>query len=217
MAGTAGMLWLGAALGAAQFRGLYVAGAFVPLVAGPVFDRPSRCCARPRRRRAAASPPWALAWPVRQALASLAGVPQLLAGNGRGVRGEHAAWRGCSDRRAIAALDALPPGIVLARSISAEPAACTAHIPSWRRPTTGRCGPRRRIAAFRDEKDLANVAARVGADYIVACAPPAKPGEARSVADRLGRGEITPPGLEPIPVPDTPYRVWRLSSGPAKG
>lgn len=219
MAGTAGMLWLGAALGAAQFRGLYVAGAFVPLVAGPVFDRAVALLrapeAPPRRRLAALALSLALCgklWLL------LAGVPQLLAGNGKAFEAEHAAWRGCSDRRAIAALDALPPGIVLAEidlgpSLLLHSRHSVVAAP-YHRALPGLAAA---IAAFRDENDLANVAARVGADYIMACAPPPKPGEARSVADRLGRGEITPPGLEPIPVPDTPYRVWRLSSGPAKG
>ena len=46
----------------------------------------------------------------------------------------------------------------------------------------------------------------------MACAPPPKPGETPNVAVRLGRGEIAPPGLEPVPVQDTPLRVWRLRS-----
>ncbi len=219
MAGTAGMLWLGAALGAAQFRGLYVAGAFVPLVAGPVLDRAVALLRAPeattRRRIAALALSLSLCGKVWLLLAT---APQVLAGNGKAFETEHAAWRSCSDRRAIAALDALPPGLVLAEIDLGPSLLLHSHhsvvAAPYHRALPGLAAS---IEAFRDEYALATVAARMGADYIVACSLPAKPGEGLSVADRLGRGEIAPPGLEPVPVPDTPYRVWRLASGPARG
>ncbi len=214
MAGTAGMLWLGAALGAAQFRGLYVAGAFVPLVAGPVL-RPRRRAAA-RARGAAAPPPRRPGpepGPVRQALASPRRGAAVLAGNGKAFEAEHAAWRSCSDRRAIAALDALPPGIVLAEIDLGPSLLLHSHhsvvAAPYHRALPGLAAA---IEAFRDENDLATVAARVGADYIVACAPPAKPGE-RAASRTVSGAANHPARAGAIPVPDTPYRVWRPLPG----
>ncbi len=219
MAGAAGALGLGVAIGMVQFRGLYVAGAFVPVVAGPVLDRAVALlrapAATPRRRIAALALSLSLCgklWLL------VAGIPQALAGSEKAFEAEHAAWRSCSDRRAIAALDALPPGLILAEIDLGPSLLLHSHhsvvAAPYHRALPGLSAS---IEAFRDENALATVAARVGADYIVACASPAKPGESANAADRLGRGGITPPGLEPVPVPDTPYRVWRRASGPARG
>lgn len=219
MAGAAGALGLGVAIGTAQFRGLYVAGAFVPVVAGPVLDRAVALLrvpeATPRRRLAALALSLALCGKV---WLLVAGIPQALTGTEKAFEAEHAAWRRCSDRQAIAALDVLPPGLILAEIDLGPNLLLHSHhavvAAPYHRALPGLAAS---IEAFRDENALARVAARVGADYIVACAPPAKPGEAPSVVARLGQGAITPPGLEPVPVPDTPFRVWRLSAGAAKG
>ncbi|MFH6785649.1 MULTISPECIES: hypothetical protein [Methylobacterium] len=216
MAATAGALGLGAVLGATQFRGLYVAGAFVPLVAGPVLDRAVALLrvpeAGPRRRLAALTLSLALCGKLWVLLASL---PQAFAGAGTTFAAEHAAWRSCSDRRSIAALDVLPPGLILAEIDLGPGLLLHGHhsvvAAPYHRALPGLAAS---LEAFRDEAATAAVARRVGADYIVACAPPATAGEAPSLAARLGRGEVLPPGLEPVPVQDSPLRVWRVRPAP---
>ncbi|TNC10477.1 hypothetical protein FF100_22700 [Methylobacterium terricola] len=223
MAATAGALWLGTALGATQFRGLYVAGAFVPLVAGPVLDRAVALLrlpeAGPRRRLAMLALSLALCGKLWILLAS---VPQAFsgpAGSGAAFEAEHAAWRDCSERRAIAALDALPPGLILAEIDLGPDLLLHSHhsvvAAPYHRALPGLAAA---LEAFRDEAATAAVARRVGADYIVACVPPAKageaPGPAPSTGLRFGRGEGPPPGLEPVPVRETPLRVWRVRPAP---
>ncbi|SFV07591.1 hypothetical protein SAMN02799631_04585 [Methylobacterium sp. 174MFSha1.1] len=218
MAATAGALWLGLAFGVPQVRGLYVAAAFVPLVAGPLLDRAVALLRTPgataSRQVAALAISLALCGKVWLLLASLLPAP---AGPDKAMEAERAAWQDCGDAKAVAALDVLPPGLILAR-IDLGPALLlhghhTVVAAPYHRALPGLVAA---LEAFHDANSLAAVAARVGADYIVACATPADPG-APSVADRIGRGEITPPGLEPVPVPDTPLRVWRLAAGAAKG
>lgn len=216
MAATAGALGLGTALGALQFRGLYVAGAFVPLVAGPVLDWAVALLrapeTTPRRRLAFLALSLALCGKVWLLLAA---VPQAVAGTKPAFSAEHAAWQGCGARRSIAALDALPPGLILAEIDLGPNLLLHSHhavvAAPYHRALPGLAAS---IEAFRDERDTAAVARRVGADYVVACAPPAEPGAAATVADRLGRGEIVPPGLEPVPVQDTPLKVWRVRPAP---
>ncbi|MGX7706146.1 hypothetical protein [Methylobacterium sp. Gmos1] len=218
MAAVAGALWLGLALGVPQVRGLYVAAAFVPLVAGPVFDRAVALLRVPGatapRQVAAVAVSLALCSKVWLLVVSLLpGLP----GPDKAMEAERTAWQECGAPRAIAALDVLPPGLVLARIDLGPALLLHGHhavvAAPYHRALPGLVAA---LDAFRDVNALAPVAARVGADYIVACTTPADP-EASSVADRIGRGEITPPGLEPVPVPDTPLRVWRLAAGAAGG
>ncbi|WP_238191663.1 hypothetical protein [Methylobacterium frigidaeris] len=219
MAATAAVLWLGLALGVPQLRGLYVAGAFVPLVAGPVFDRAVALLrvpeAAPLRRAAALALSLALCGKVWLLVAS---IWPASAGADTALAAERAAWQSCGDPRAVAALDVLPQGLILARIDLGPSLLLHGHhavvAAPYHRALPGLAAS---LDAFRDASALPQVAARVRADYIVACATPAEPGEAPSVADRIGRGEITPPGLEPIPVPDTPLRVWRLAAGAVRG
>ncbi|UHC18035.1 hypothetical protein LRS73_09410 [Methylobacterium currus] len=214
MAAAAGALWLGLALGVPQVRGLYLAAAFVPLVAGPVLDRAVALLrvpgAAPRRQVGALALGLSLCGKVWLVVASL--LPA--AGTDTALTAERAAWQSCGARRSVAALDVLPPGLVLARIDLGPALLLHGHhavvAAPYHRALPGLVAA---LEAFRDEATLAQVAARVGADYIVACTTPAAPGEAPSFADRLGRGEITPPGLEPIPVPDTPLRLWRPAAG----
>jgi hypothetical protein len=217
MAATAGALWLGLALGLPQVRGLYVAAAFVPLVAGPVFDRAVTLLRVPGatapRQVAALAVSLALCGKVWLLLVSLLpGLP----GPDKAMEAERAAWQNCGDTQAVAALDVLPPGLVLARIDLGPALLLHGHhavvAAPYHRALPGLAAA---LEAFRDPNALAAVAARVRADYIVACATPADP-EVSSVADRIGRGEIIPPGLEPIPVPGTPLRVWRLAAGAAR-
>ncbi|WP_197514221.1 hypothetical protein [Methylobacterium platani] len=217
MAAAAASLWLGLVLGLPQFRGLYVAGAFVPLVGGPALDRAVALlrvpAAGPRRRLAALALSLALCGKVWLLLAA---VPEAIAGTDKPFAADHAAWQGCGARRAVAALDALPRGRILAEIDLGPNLLLHGHhavvAAPYHRALPGLVAS---LEAFRDAHATADVARRVGADYIVACAPPAEPGEVPNVAVRLGRGEITPPGLEPVPVQDTPLRVWRLSAGAA--
>ncbi|KMO41952.1 hypothetical protein VQ02_04585 [Methylobacterium variabile] len=216
MAIAAGALWLGLALGAPQFRGLYVAGAFLPLVAGPLLDRAVALLrapeATPRLRIAALVLSLALCGKVWLIAAT---APQRLAGTANALEAEHAAWQDCGARRSIAALDVLPPGLILAGIDLGPSLLLHSHhavvAAPYHRALPGLAAS---IEGFRDATALPAVAARVQADYIVACAAPARPGETPTVADRLGRGEIIPPGLEPVPVPGTPLRVWRLRPAP---
>ncbi|MGE7416982.1 hypothetical protein [Methylobacterium tarhaniae] len=216
MAAAAGALWLGVFLGTAQFRGLYVAGAFVPLVAGPVLDRAAALLRVPEagsgRRVAALALSLALCGKVWLFAAS---VPQALAGRDKTFEAGHAAWQDCSARRAVAALDVLPPGLILAAIDLGPSLLLHSHhavvAAPYHRALPGLAAS---IEAFKDAEALPKVAARVGADYIVACASPAEAGEATSLAERLARGATTPPGLEPVPVQDTPLRVWRLRPAP---
>ncbi len=216
MAVAAGALWLGVALGVPQFRGLYVAGAFVPLVAGPVLDRAVTLLRDPRatsrRRLAAIGLGLALCGKVWLLVAS---VPQAFAKTETAFAAEHAAWQECGARRSIAALDALAPGVILAEIDLGPNLLLHSHhsvvAAPYHRALPGLVAS---LEGFRDLDALPRVAARAGADYIVACAPPSTPGETPNVAVRLGRGEVTPPGLEPVPVRDTPLRVWRLRPAP---
>ncbi|MET7247956.1 hypothetical protein ABZT49_31850, partial [Methylobacterium sp. EM32] len=218
MAATAGALWLGLALGVPQVRGLYVAAAFVPLVAGPLLDRAVALLRAPGatapRQVAALALSLALCGKAWLLLASL--LPAL-AEPDKAMEAERAAWQTCGDAKAIAALDVLPPGLILARIDLGPALLLHGHhavvAAPYHRALPGLVAA---LEAFRDADALAAVAARVRADYIVACATPADPAVS-SVADRIGRGEIIPPGLEPIPVPDTPLRVWRLAAGAARG
>ncbi|TGD94251.1 hypothetical protein [Methylobacterium nonmethylotrophicum] len=212
----AGVLWLGLALGAVQFRGLYVAGAFVPLVAGPVFDRAVALLrapeASPRRRLGALALSLALCGKVWLLAAAL---PQALAGTDKTLEADHAAWQGCGAKQAVAALDVLPPGLILAEIDLGPNLLLHSHhavvAAPYHRALPGLSAA---LEAFQEAAALPRVAARVGADYIVACAAPAKPDEVPTFAARLGRGEVAPPGLEPVPVQGTPLRVWRLRPAP---
>lgn len=218
MAAAAGALWLGLALGVPQVRGLYVAAAFVPLVAGPVFDRAVALLRVPGatapRQVAALAVSLALCGKVWLLVMSL--LPALSAPD-TALEAERAAWQSCGAADAVAALDVLPPGLVLARIDLGPALLLHGHhavvAAPYHRALPGLVAA---LEAFRDANALATLAARVRADYIVACTTPAG-SEASSVADRIGRGEITPPGLEPVPVPDTPLRVWRLAAGAARG
>ncbi len=145
----------------------------------------------------------------------VASVPQAFGNTEKAFATEHAAWQECGARRSIAALDALPPGVILAEIDLGPSLLLHSHhsvvAAPYHRALPGLVAS---LEGFRDLEALPRVAARAGADYIVACAPPEKPGETPSVAVRLGRGEVSPPGLEPVPVRDTPLRVWRLRPAP---
>ncbi len=205
-------LWPGVVLGFFQLRGIYVAVAFVPLVAGPVIDR--ALAAAPSLRGARLWGAFALSagligscW---TGLALLAGALTPTAGNGRDPAGAV----NCHADAAVAPLAALPPGTVLA-SIFLGPSILlrTPHSvvgAPYHRAIPGLSAVIEGLGGT--EADLLRQVRAHEVRYLATC--PTRPGDdlqaEPAFATRLTRGEVTVPWLEPVELPGSALRVWRV-------
>ncbi|MFE1600706.1 hypothetical protein [Methylobacterium sp. ID0610] len=206
----AGALWLGAGLGLMQFRGLYVASGFVALAGGAVLDRGLSLLREPG------------AAPLARAAMLAAGIgligklwfvgaaaPSLLATAEAAPRSD--AGPSCTSRPAMAGLGRLPAGTVLA-PIDLGPFLLL-HTPHavvaapYHRALAGLSAA---IAGFQDEASLRRVAGAWQVSYIAVCPPPEGADGGAPLVGDLARGRVVPPWLEPVPMPDSPLRVWRL-------
>jgi hypothetical protein len=205
-------LWPGLLLGIVQFRGLYIASGFIPLVAGAVIDHALTRLAAPGSgiRR------WGLAalsgglvsalWMVPVALAALLAPASRTAPDPAGAIA-------CQGEAAVRPLAALAPGTVLA-PIFLGPSILlrTPHrivaapyhraIPGLTAAIVGLGGT---------EADLDRSLDGFGVDYLVAC--PSRPAEnlqaEPAFATRLARDEVRSDRLEPVDLPG-PLKVWRV-------
>ncbi|MCJ2125674.1 hypothetical protein [Methylobacterium sp. J-077] len=205
-------LWPGLFLGLFQFRGLYIASGFVPLVAGPVLDRALNLAAAPEtglRRWGSVALGGCLVstlWLAPTALAEWLSSSSRTAPDPAGVIA-------CQGDAAVRPLAALPAGTVLApiflgpSILLRTPHAIVAApyhraIPGLTAAIEGLGGT---------EADLDRVVDRFKVDYLVAC--PARPADdlqsEPAFATRLARGEASSERLEPVPLPG-PLKVWRV-------
>ncbi|MCJ2060485.1 hypothetical protein MKL09_28665 [Methylobacterium sp. J-048] len=205
-------LWPGLILGFFQFRGLYIASGFVPLVAGPVIDRALILAAAPgtgARRWGAVALGGSLVSMVWLAPAALA---EWLAPASRTAL-DPAGVIACQGDAAVSPLAALPAGTVLG-PIFLGPSILL------RTPHTIVAAPYHRAipgltAAIEGlggtEADLDRVLDTFRVRYLVAC--PSRPADdlqaEPAFATRLARGEVRSDRLEAIALPG-PLKVWRV-------
>lgn len=205
-------LWPGLLLGVTQFRGIYVASGFIPLVAGPALDRAldlARNAAAPLRPRLfAMALSMGLASPVWLApmlLPELAG-----ASNGASAAGKAS----CRSHKAIAPLAALTPGTILA-PIAMGPATLlyTPHsvvAAPYHRAIPGLLAAIEGLGG--GEAELRRHVEALKIDYLVLC--PKEPedslGPQAAFATLLADGAVAAPWLEPVAVAGTELKVWRV-------
>ena len=205
-------LWPGLILGCFQFRGLYIASGFVPLVAGAVIDRVLT--------RAGEAGGGARRWGLMALgcglVSTLWMVPAMLAETLAPTSRTALDPVGvvtCQSEAALLPLAALPPGTVLA--------------PIFMGPTILLRTPHKIVAApyhraipgltaaieglGGTEADLDRVLRDFGIRYLVAC--PARPAEdlqaEPAFATRLATGAVRSHRLEPLDLPG-PLKVWRV-------
>lgn len=204
-------LWPGLVIGFFQFRGLYIASGFIPLVAGPVMDRAIDIA----RDRTVAGGRKAAFCALAAALVSPIWItPMLLPALGEASDDTMPARPACRSHDAVAPLAALPPGTVLA--------------PIWIGPAMLLYTPHSVIAApyhraipglvaaieglGGSEGDLRRHVEARRADYVVLC--PKEPedslSDGPSFATRLGRGEVSVPWLAPVDIPGSVLKAWRV-------
>ena len=206
-------LWPGLLLGLVQFRGLYIASGFVPLVAGAVLDRALSRAAEPQT----GTHRWSAALLGAGLVSTLWMVPaivgEVLLPAAR-TAPDPAGSAICQGDAAVRPLSALPPGTVLApiflgpsillrtpHSIVAAP--YHRAIPGLEAAIEGLGGT---------EADLDRVLTAFRIRYLVAC--PARPADdlqaEPAFATRLARGEAQSDRLEPVALPG-PLKVWRVT------
>ena len=204
-------LWPGLLLGYAQFRGLYIASGFVPLVAGPVIDRALTLVSQAGSRR------WGAALLGGSLVSALWLAPMALAERlvpPARTAPDPAAALACQGDAAVRPLAGLPAGTVLA------PIALGPSI-LLRTPHTIVAAPYHRAipgltAAIEGlggtQADLDRVLDAFRVRYLVAC--PGRPADdlqpEPAFATRLARGEVRSNRLEPIALPG-PLKVWRVA------
>jgi hypothetical protein len=210
----------GALITLGQARGMYVAGAFVPLLGAVALDRAIVALRMPGSglhrlalvllAMAMLSKAWALATaqPARLLAPAAIGAQSVPASN----------WRTCTAPAAYAALDRLPPGLVLSR-IDLGPALLlmTHHAVVAAPYHRNLVGMRAAIeAAEGSEETLRRVARERGADYLLLCTAALDRSEAggpEPFATDLARGAVPDPDWL-APVTDLPagpaLRVWRI-------
>ena len=203
-------LWPGLILGVFQFRGLYIASGFVPLVAGVVLDRVLTLAGEPGVRR------WAVAALGCGLVSTLWMAPVVLAeavAPAARTANDPAAATDCQSAAALRPLAGLPPGTVLA-PIFMGPAILlrTPHriiaapyhraIPGLTAAIVGLGGT---------EADLDRVVRDVQARYLVAC--PDRPADdlqgEPAFATRLAAGTARSAHFEALDLPG-PLKVWRV-------
>lgn len=216
----AALIGPGALIALGQARGMYVAGAFVPLLGAIALDRAIVALRMPGSglhrlalvllAMAMLSKAWAfvIAQPTRLLAPAAIGAQSVPATN----------WRTCTAPAAYAALDRLPPGLVLS-SIDLGPALLlmTHHAVVAAPYHRNLVGMRAAIEASEgSEATLRRVTRARGADYLLLCTAAldqAEPGRPEPFATDLARGTVpTPDWL--TPVTDLPgssaLRVWRI-------
>jgi hypothetical protein len=212
------VMWPGTLVALVQVRGMYVAGAFVPLMAALALDRAMRIVREPatvlRRLMVLALPltmmgkVWAIGAELPMRLAAAPGAQPAITGS----------WTTCTDPTALAALGRLPAGLVLSQ-IDLGPAILlrTGHSVVAAPYHRNLVGLRAAIEASEgSEAVLRTVARDRGADYLVLCTLALEsrgPDKPQPFATGLARGSrATPDWLEPIN--DMPggsaLKVWRI-------
>lgn len=202
-----------------QVRGMYVAGAFVPLMAAIALDRAIlmvRMPASTPRRLAILLLPLTMlgkVWAVAAELPSHGAAPA-----GLGAQAADTRWTTCTDPAALAALDRLPQGLVLSL-IDLGPAILlnTHHAVVAAPYHRNLVGLRAAIdAAAGSQATLRRVTLERGADYLVLCTAALERGDAAGpepFATGLARGTLPAPDwLDPVT--DMPavaaLKVWRI-------
>ncbi|MGY2050151.1 hypothetical protein [Methylobacterium sp. JK268] len=214
----AGSLGIGAAIGAVQFRGLYVASGFVPLVAGLLLDRALAALNDPAERPAARFAVLAAGlgligkvWVLAGALPGLLMPPAPALADRAADAAGAPRWPTCTTRAAAAALAAEPPGTILA-PVDLGPYLLlhTAHgvvaAPYHRDPA----GIAAALDAFGGEAALRRVARAQRAAYIAVCATADGEDTPSPFIPDLARGRIAPSWLEPIPAAGSALVAWRV-------
>ncbi|MCJ2141445.1 hypothetical protein [Methylobacterium sp. E-066] len=209
---TALFLWPGLILGIFQFRGLYIASGFVPLVAGPVIDRALTFAAAPGaglRRWGALALGGCL---ISTLWLATAGLGEWLAPASR-TAPDPAGALACQGDAAVRPLAALPAGTVLA-PIFLGPSILlrTPHTivaAPYHRAIPGLTAAIEGLGGTQADLDRMLDAFRVR--YLVAC--PSRPADdlqaEPAFATRLARGEVHTDRLEPVALPG-PLEVWRV-------
>ncbi|MCJ2067998.1 hypothetical protein MKK75_04100 [Methylobacterium sp. J-030] len=211
-------LWPGLLLGLFQFRGLYIASGFVPLVAGAVLDRALRGDAG----RLAGLPRWGIALLGACLVSTLWMVPAVVAGTlapTARTAPDPAGAIACRSQEALAPLAALPAGTVLAPILMGP--AILLHTPHgivaapYHRAIPGLAAALEGLGGTR--ADLERVLTQFGVRYLVAC--PARPAEnlqpEPAFATRLAEGAVRSDRLVPLDLPG-PLKVWRVVPEPVR-
>ncbi|MFB0490248.1 hypothetical protein ABIE45_002834 [Methylobacterium sp. OAE515] len=214
------VMWPGTLVALIQVRGMYVAGAFVPLMAALALDRAMRIVREPatvlRRLMVLALPltmmgkVWAIGVELPTRIAAPGAQPAITG-----------SWTTCTDPTALAALGRLPSGLVLSQ-IDLGPAILlrTGHSIVAAPYHRNLVGLRAAIEASEgSEAVLRTVARDRGADYLVLCTLALEsrgPDKPEPFATGLARGsQATPNWLDPIN--DMPggsaLKVWRIRRG----
>lgn len=206
----AAILWLGTAMSLVHMRGLYISSAFIPLVAGLVFDR-----ALARR----AGPPGPLLVSLGIALLFLGKVWAMAVVVSRPLLGAgpppaaSTAWEACARPESPAGLDELPPGLILGpidlgpyllvrsrHSVVAAP---------YHRNHDGLLAGLELISG--SEAQVREAVRRHGADYLLLCKPWIRPevdGRRPFAADLAGGAR--PDWLDPVAPGSGPLLLWRV-------
>jgi hypothetical protein len=206
-------LWPGLILGLFQFRGLYIASGFVPLVAGAVLDR---ALTRPAPS-AAGVPRWGIALLGIFLVSTLWMIPVILAEvitpNAR-TAPDPGSSAACRSDAALRPLAKLPPGTVLA-PIFMGPSILlrTPHrivAAPYHRAIPGLTAAIEGLGGT--EEDLDRVLTAFGIRYLVAC--PGRPADdlqaEPAFATRLAGGTAQSDRLAPVDLPG-PLKVWRVT------
>lgn len=210
----------GALIALGQARGMYIAGAFVPLLGAIALDRAIVALRMPGSTlhrlalillaMAMLSKAWAFvtAQPARLLTPAAIGAQS----------GSTSNWRTCTAPAAYAALDRLTPGLVLG-SIDLGPALLlmTHHAVVAAPYHRNLVGMRAAIEASEGSEDtLRRVAQARGADYLLLCTAAldrAEPGRPEPFATDLARGTVPAPDWL-TPITDLPggsaLKVWRI-------
>lgn len=209
----AAMLGTGGLVAQVQIRGVYIAGAFVPLLAGLVLDRALAALRDPAAGTGRRSALFGLGLALLGRFWIAAGV--LPSAFGLGAEAAPVEDEACSTPRAVAALEGLSAGLVLA-PIDLGPAILlhtnhTVVAAPYHRAIPGLVAS---LEAFGGDEAAAERAARAsGATYLVACPgrPDDPPAVRETFAARLTRDEITAAWLAPLELRGTtPLRAWRI-------
>ena len=206
-------LWPGLILGCFQFRGLYIAAGFVPLMAGAVIDRALTAAADP----AGGARRWGVLALGCGLVSTLWMVPamlsEILAPEARTASDPMGAAV-CQSEAALRPLSALPPGTVLA-PILMGPAILlrTPHsivAAPYHRAIPGLAAAIEGLGGT--EADLDRVLRGFGVRYLVAC--PTRPAEdlqaEPAFATRLATGAVPSERLQALDLPG-PLKVWKVT------
>ncbi|WP_267357074.1 MULTISPECIES: hypothetical protein [unclassified Methylobacterium] len=210
----------GALIALGQARGMYIAGAFVPLLGAIALDRAIMALRMPGSglhrlalvvlAMAMLSKGWVLvtAPPARLLAPATIGSQSVPVSN----------WRACTAPAAYAALDRLPPGIVLGSIDLGPPLLLMTHHAVVAAPYhRNLVGMRAAIeAAEGSEATLRRITLARGADYLLLCKTAldrADAGRPEPFATDLARGTVPAPDwLTPLAaLPDgSALRIWRI-------